>query len=171
MSTPRYTYTTVNGVRVLTREEWNLNGQYHRIDGPAYQLWQVVDGVVFLTRERWYLNGRPHRTDGPALREWQVVDGHTVLIHEEWYLNGLRHRTDGPAHQHWWVVKNEILLIKEGWHLKGVKIHPRILRQPVRAIERWWQFQRSRRQQAIEESLWENGMTVFPGFMGLLKEY
>jgi hypothetical protein len=66
MSTPRYTYTIVNGVEVLTREEWHLNGQLHRINGPAYRRWQVVDGLAVLTLEGWHSNGLFHRTDGPA---------------------------------------------------------------------------------------------------------
>jgi len=69
------------------------------------------------------------------------------------------------------VVDGQSVLPAEAWYLKGTRIHPRILRQPVRAIERWWQYQQQQRQQAIEESLWDNGMTVFPGFMGLLREY
>ncbi|MFA6972646.1 MAG: hypothetical protein WC208_14785, partial [Gallionella sp.] len=89
-----------------------------------------------------------------------------VLALEGWYLNDQRHRIDGPAYRLWRVVSTY-----EGWYLKGVKIHPRILRQPVRAIERWWLFQQKRRHQAIESSLWDSGMTVFPGFMGILREY
>jgi hypothetical protein len=139
MSTPEYTYTTVNGVRFLTLEEWDLNDKLHRIDGPARREWEVVDGRAVLIAEDWYLNDRHHRTDGPAWRDWNVFNGSAVLTHESWWL-------------------------------KGIRIHPRILRQPVRVIERWWQYQRHRRQQAIEESLWDSGMTVFPGFMGLLKE-
>jgi len=206
MSTPRYTYTTVNGVDVLTREEWHLNGEYHRIDGPAnrqwevvggrtvltveewyldgirhrtdgpaYQEWEVVNGQVFLTQDEWYLNGQLHRPNEPAYRAWDVVGGHgnekTVLVYEVWQLNGQRHRIDGPAWRAWEVVDGSDWLSEEEWYMKGVKIHPRILRQPVRAIERWWLFQQRQRQEAIEVSLWDNGMTVFPGFMGLLREY
>ena len=141
MSTPRYTYTIVNGVRFLTREVWSLDGETHRIDGPALREWDVIDGRTVLTREDWYLNNQRHRIDGPALREWV-----------------------------WDVNKECIVLNGEGWYLKGVKIQPRILRQPVRAIERWWLFQRHRRQKATESLLWDSGMIVFPGFMDLLKE-
>jgi len=130
-----------------------------------------VNGVEFLTGEDWYLNGQRHRIDGPAWRQWRVVAGYTVLTLEAWYLNGQLHRIDGPAWRQWRVVAGESILINEQWFLKGIEIHPRILRQPVRAIERWWQFQQARRQEAIEVDLWESGMTVFPGFMGLLREY
>jgi len=148
----------------VTIEGWYLEDELHRIDGPAWQEWKVVDGVTFLICEEWYLSGRLHRIDEPACREWQVVDGRVVLTLEAWYLNGQLHRTDGSAWRDW----NVVVLFCEEWYLKGVKIHPRILRQPVRSIERWWQYQRRRRQQAIEESLWNSGMTVF---MGLLREY
>ena len=37
MSTPRYTYTTVDGEQVVTLEEWYLNGRRHRIDGPRVE--------------------------------------------------------------------------------------------------------------------------------------
>jgi hypothetical protein len=126
-----------------------------------------------VTREAWYLNGRRHRIDEPALQQWQVVDGLAVLIYEAWYLYDRLHRIDGPALREWNVVGGyeEVVLTKEEWYLKGVEIHPRILRQPVRAIERWWLFQQSRRQQAIQSLLWDSGMTVFPGFMGLLRDY
>jgi hypothetical protein len=171
MSTPRYAYTTVDGVKYLTLEGWYLNDQLHCVDGPAWRRWEVVDGKQFLTQEGWYLNGQKYRTDDPARRVWEVVDGRVVLTREGWYLNGQPHRIDGPAWRVWQVVDGIVVLTKEEWYLKGNLIHPRILRQPVRAIERWWLYQRTRRHKAIEESLWDSGMTVFPGFMGLLREY
>ena len=60
---------------------WYLNGQYHREDGPALELY---DGSRY-----WYLNGKRHRDDGPAL---ELDDGTKY-----WYLNGKLHREDGPA--------------------------------------------------------------------------
>ena len=191
-------------VTVLTLEEWHLNDQRHRTDGPAYQIWEVVDERVLLTVEGWYLDDQRHRIDEPAYREWQVVDGQLHLTVESWHLNGrlhrigeparrewtkldndeveltrevwgldaYLHRIDGPALREWvWDVNKECIVLNgEGWYLKGVKIQPRILRQPVRAIERWWLFQRHRRQKATESLLWDSGMIVFPGFMDLLKE-
>jgi len=131
-------------------------------------VWEVVDGEPVLTTEGWYLNGVSHRIDRPSHREWEVVDGRAVLISEAWYLYGKRHRTDGPTWHQWEVVDGRSVLISEEWYLKGVKIHPRLLRQPVRAIERWWLFQQARRRQAIESFLWDSGMIVFPGLMDLL---
>jgi hypothetical protein len=60
---------------------WYLNGQLHRVDGPA---------VEFINGDKeWFLNGQPHRVDGPAI-EW--ADGGKY-----WCLNGQLHRIDGPA--------------------------------------------------------------------------
>jgi hypothetical protein len=39
-------------------EEWTLNGELHREDGPA-RIWS--DGS-----QEWFLNGARHRLDGPA---------------------------------------------------------------------------------------------------------
>ena len=56
-----------------TRTEWyNLEGNYHRENGPAIE-W--VDGD-----KSWWTNGQLHRVDGPAV-EW--VDGS-----KEWWING-----------------------------------------------------------------------------------
>ena len=52
-------------------KEWYLDGEYHRVDGPAIE---YADG-----RKRWFLNGKLHRVDGPAI-EW--ADGR-----KQWWLN------------------------------------------------------------------------------------
>ena len=81
---PEKTVDALGAVRYM------LNGNFHRVDGPAY-----ING----DRQEWWLNGRLHRTDGPAI----IVGDHQV-----WYLNGLCHRVDGPAYvngdrQEWWL--------------------------------------------------------------------
>ena len=53
-------------------KSWYLNGQRHRVDGPAIE---DADGS-----KRWYLNGQYHRVDGPAIER---ADGSKY-----WYLNG-----------------------------------------------------------------------------------
>ena len=64
------------------RTEWkNLNGLYHREDGPAIE-WSNGD-------KSWWLNDKLHRENGPA---YEYADGF-----KEWYLNGKLHREDGPA--------------------------------------------------------------------------
>ena len=62
-------------------QEWRVNGQYHRLDGPA-RIW--TDGT-----QEWGVNGQLHRLDGPA-RIW--ADGT-----QEWWVRGQLHRLDGPA--------------------------------------------------------------------------
>ena len=64
------------------RIEWyNLDGQYHREDGPAFE---QPNGD-----KSWWINGQLHREDGPAI---EYANGH-----KEWFLNGQNHREDGPA--------------------------------------------------------------------------
>jgi len=50
---------------------WLLNGQFHRLDGPAIER---PNGAKF-----WYINGLRHREDGPAT-EW--ANGR-----KRWFLN------------------------------------------------------------------------------------
>ena len=59
-----------------------LNGQLHREDGPAVDLFNY-------TSKLWYLNGKRHREDGPAV---EYFEGD-----KEWWLNNKLHRTDGAA--------------------------------------------------------------------------
>jgi hypothetical protein len=63
---------------------WYLNGELHRIGGPAVEL--------INEDKEWHLNGKLHRVDGPAV---EYADGHKV-----WYFNGKLHRVDGPAIEH-----------------------------------------------------------------------
>ena len=52
-------------------KEWYLNGELHRVDGPALE-W--ADGS-----KAWYLNGERHREDGPA---FECFSGYN-----SWWLN------------------------------------------------------------------------------------
>ena len=91
---------------------WYVNGQFHRIDGPAIE---YADGT-----KHWYVNGKLHRIDGPAV-EWP--DG-TKL----WYINGQRHREDGPAIErasgtkHWFLNDKEFETPEE-WAEAVLKMH------------------------------------------------
>jgi hypothetical protein len=67
-----------------SKEWFNDRGQFHRLDGPAYER---KDGSNF-----WFANGELHREDGPA---GEYTDGTKM-----WYLNGKPHRLDGPAVEH-----------------------------------------------------------------------
>ena len=53
-------------------KRWYLNGQLHRVGGPAVER---ADGT-----KEWYLNGQLHRTDGPAV---EYANGYKA-----WWLNG-----------------------------------------------------------------------------------
>lgn len=63
-------------------EEWYFKGKFHREDGPA-AIYPNAEGWL------WYKNGVPHREGGPALKH---QDKYT------WYKNGQMHREDGPAY-------------------------------------------------------------------------
>jgi hypothetical protein len=80
---------------------WQLNGIYHREDGPAVD---YINGDKF-----WYLNGESHREDGPAV---EYANGD-----ERWYLNGQLHREDGPAISYYKIKDCKIkdYKIKEWW--------------------------------------------------------
>ena len=73
---------------------WEVNGEYHREDGPAIE---YADGSKV-----WYRNGEFHREDGPAA-VW--ADGSKC-----WYQNDVLHRNDGPAVEwasgglEWWIM-------------------------------------------------------------------
>ena len=80
-----------------TRTEWyNLEGNPHRLDGPAIE-W--ADGS-----KSWWINGKRHRENGPAI---EYADGSKL-----WYINGKLHRIDGPAVEYadgckLWYINNK----------------------------------------------------------------
>ena len=81
-------YEDVNG-----HKEWYCNGNLHRLDGPA---------VEFASGSKhWYYNGNLHRSDGPAIDEGDD--------YKAWYNHGILHRLDGPAREwssgskEWWI--------------------------------------------------------------------
>jgi hypothetical protein len=62
-------------------EEWKVNGEIHREDGPAIQFW-YENGQKWI--ESWLLNGYLHREDGPVYQEWSK---NGQKKDEWWYLN------------------------------------------------------------------------------------
>lgn len=60
---------------------WYLNGQCHRINGPAY--------VSRYGDMKWFQNNELHRIGAPAI-EYDNGD-------REWHQHGKLHREDGPA--------------------------------------------------------------------------
>jgi hypothetical protein len=69
----------------IVKDEWGicyyLNGELHRIDGPAKE--------YFNGDKLWYQNGELHRIGGPTL---EYSNGT-----KWWFQNGKPHRLDGPA--------------------------------------------------------------------------
>ena len=59
----------------LAGTHWYLNGNLHRVDGPAIER---ANGDKF-----WFLNGNLHRVDGPAA---EYANGDKC-----WYLNDIRY--------------------------------------------------------------------------------
>jgi len=47
----------------ISYEEYFLNGERHRTDGPAYISYHKNGQISY---EAYFLNGKRHRTDGPA---------------------------------------------------------------------------------------------------------
>lgn len=100
----------------LHREEWLLNGQLHKEDGPAIiwenggQEWYLYGVrhrgndlpalIIVGQKKEWWFNGQLHRENGPAI----IYD----YGREKWYTHGMRHRRDGPAVRYefggeeWW---------------------------------------------------------------------
>ena len=78
-------------------QEWYVNGERHRTDGPAgFILFinmpgshnQSIHGTLNW-RKHWNLNGVDHREDGPSHITSKGYISYSV--------NGQLHRTDGPA--------------------------------------------------------------------------
>ena len=53
-----YGYTLVEGESVVTSEEWRVDGNYHRVDGPAWRMWKIVEGQPVLIHGAWCIHGR-----------------------------------------------------------------------------------------------------------------
>ena len=79
-------------------KQWILNGEYHRIDGPAIEY--ANDD------KQWFQNGVRHRLDGPAV---EYANGT-----KKWYQNDELHRDDGPAIEYANGTK--------AWYIDGEKL-------------------------------------------------
>lgn len=86
-------------VELQAKEEWRVDGQLHREDGPAL--------MTFQGTKAWSRHGKLHREDGPAIEiaeeEDLLADGGTLerggrsYDSQEWWLDGELHRENGPA--------------------------------------------------------------------------
>jgi hypothetical protein len=77
-------------------KEWRLNGNLHRVDGPAVE-WE--NG-----HKEWWLNGKRHRVDGPAI---EFVDGTKY-----WYLNGNYYEFDDWLEANMFISEEEKVMMK-----------------------------------------------------------
>ena len=72
--------------------EWKLDGEFHRIDGPAVATYRSSDNVIL--SEVYYFKGMNQRKAGPAIIEYYESG---KVKHEQWIFANKLHRTDGPA--------------------------------------------------------------------------
>lgn len=77
-------------------KEYYKNGESHREDGPAVELFMLNTGRKILITRKWYINGKLHRVDGPAI-ESTCTDANSDTYTHIWYFDGELHREDGPA--------------------------------------------------------------------------
>ena len=90
----------------IRSEEWfNSNGEYHRVDGPAYQSWYENGPKHY---ESWYLDGKYHRLDGPAVLRW--------------FENGQKHVEYWYSVQYWYENGQKSI---ESWYLDGKELSER----------------------------------------------
>lgn len=66
---------------------WYLNGNYHRLDGPAMEGWNGT--------KVWFFEGKRHRIDGPAIeysdgaKEYWINDEQVSEKQHKKYINNL----------------------------------------------------------------------------------
>lgn len=123
-----YTFHTKNE----DREEWKIDRNLHRTDGPALIEYNVLGGVY---KEEWWYNGMLHRKNGPAIIEYYPSG---KIIREKWYFYDICHRDgvgkkpfelwlyssssvnntqkDRPAHVHYY---EDGRVSKEEWWING----------------------------------------------------
>ena len=75
-------------------KEWEVNGKYHRKDGPAVIRYYSSHGVLKILGEYYFIDGKSHREDGPADFSYY---GNGIIAIEGYSIDGKSHREDGPA--------------------------------------------------------------------------
>jgi hypothetical protein len=75
---------------------WWLNGELHRVDGPAIER---AHGTKW-----WCLNDKLHRVDGPAV---EYASGR-----KSWYLNGNYYEFDGWLEANTFISEEEKLMLR-----------------------------------------------------------
>lgn len=123
MEVVRVFSTNSNGFEQLVREEWHVNGQRSKKDGPALVLYDHRQ----ITKEEWYNDGKLHRNGGPASITYDASNEPASITYdtrceeeqrvyeEAWFIDGVRHRDDGPAVKRYY----EGNLIEAYWYKHG----------------------------------------------------
>jgi antitoxin component YwqK of YwqJK toxin-antitoxin module len=94
----------------IYREEWRVNGEWHRLDGPAI-ICYYEDGSIHW--EQWFVNGKLHRLDGPSDIQYNE-DG--SIQYEHWFVNGIE--IDDPL----WLKENNIISPLSDEDLMAIKL-------------------------------------------------
>jgi len=93
-----------SGGDALWYEKWFINGQKHRVGGPA----AIYYDRGHIIQEVWYQKGLLHRMGGPA---FITYSDRGEVLYEAWHENGKRHRIDGPA-----VTERRFGVLDEIWY-------------------------------------------------------
>jgi len=84
---------------VVTKEEWRVDGELSREDGPA-RVNATRDETGITVMQEWHLNGMAHPNPGPSLIHYDAATN--AADREEWHKNGKPHREGGlPAVIHY----------------------------------------------------------------------
>lgn len=103
---------TLADTRKIVEEQYYLNGEHHREDGPSRMEW-LSNGVI--RRESWQIHGSHHREEGPAFIMRDPKTG--KITTEQWHLDGEAHRINGAAAIE--TDGNTGIIIEEDWMRHG----------------------------------------------------
>ena len=67
----------------LRHVQWRVNGEYHRVDGPAY-IWYYKNGSI--GSEHWFVDDEYHRIDGPAII---LYNEYGLIEDAQWWVNNI----------------------------------------------------------------------------------
>jgi hypothetical protein len=70
---------------------WELNGKYHRTDGPAVDRYDK--------NNYWFQNGKLHRIDGPAIE--------LSFAYKEWRLNDIQYTIIEYYQKLWEIIETQ----------------------------------------------------------------
>lgn len=97
---------------MVCSEEYYLNDESHREDGPAVVHYNKKGG---LKMEIWYYNDIIHRDDGPAITNY-YNNGRAFC--EEWWCNGVLHKIDNSPAVYYYYRNGDVKEMQ--WFVNGV---------------------------------------------------